>query len=259
LISFVEEGLFNHLTRSDLHVASATSTKLRFAGPEPNQASISNHQDLAQRSSDFPPPFELLSDDAGLESVEGLTEKTKQLFMELRRLSRQMTRNTSSAASQRSTTNELIRDVESHTDSIIHNTARADTVTTAADFASSCWAIAANIYIYLFFRQLPAHNSVYDWELHLLKEAIERIREVFHFELFSPELWFWTAFVGGCAAFSRPERVWFRAELVKLRKELGIKEWYEAKRTLDKLVWMEEFHEFGQGLWDEVSKTNVTS
>jgi hypothetical protein len=235
-----------------LHVAATTSTKLRFASTDQSQGLIPSRQDLAQRSSNFAPPYNSLSSNADLESVEGLTDKTKQLFLDLRRLSSQMTRNTSGAASQGSTINELIRDVESYTDSIIHNIARTDIVTTAADFASGCWAIAANIYIYMFFRQLPIHNTVYDWELHLLKEAIERIREVFPYELFSPALWFWTVFVGCCVGSTRAEGVWFRRELVKLRQELGIKEWYEVKRILDKLVWMGEFHEFGQGVWDKI-------
>jgi hypothetical protein len=250
----LEEDVSNHFARADLHVAATTSTKLRFAGTDQSQGSISSRQDLARRLSYLAPPFDSLSDDADLESVKGLTVKTKQLFMDLRLLSSRMAQNTTSVASQGPTINELIRDVESYTDSIIHNIAHTDTVNTTADFASGCWAIAANIYIYLFFRQLPIHNTVYDWELHLLKDAIERIREVFPYELFSPALWFWTVFVGCCTALARAEGVWFRTELVKLRQELGIKEWYEAKRILDKLVWMGEFHVFGQGVWDEISK-----
>jgi hypothetical protein len=127
------------------------------------------------------------------------------------------------------------------------------------NFVTSC-CIAALIFIDNHLRNIEFIARIIGRQVARLKLSMELFLEdtsSFVANSTTPRTIFWTLYIGGIAAGSRPERGWFVAHLLEFCDLLEISCWEDAEGVLKNFLWPVTWNFHGSFLWQCVDGARV--
>ncbi|KAL2071175.1 hypothetical protein VTL71DRAFT_12410 [Oculimacula yallundae] len=113
---------------------------------------------------------------------------------------------------------------------------------------------AAHIYLWLAIRELPPTSELLYRLLQRLHGSLIGTLQLWWNSTTEREAWLlWILFIGGIAAVGRLERLWFVSEMVRVCKALGIWDEDALRRSLETVLWQDEFcDDKFTSLWEDM-------
>ena len=119
----------------------------------------------------------------------------------------------------------------------------------------SAYPIAGTIYLYLFLRQIPLSNTIYEYCAGYLREALEDAKAVdIASERYPPEALFWVLIFGGSISRGQKYGPWFRFHAKNIKELLNLQTWDDACQVLEHFVYCREIGDvYCRAFWDELN------
>lgn len=240
LVLLCLRGSFKSIFRTDLHCASALSTKPRFPPlgipmiEVPSDASL----DFVTDSQDS--EYANTSDRIGLDDT----------FAQIRALSATMAvlRKQSVLPKENIWYSDKIYSLQHRLFDILHSpVAKRD------ELDAAC-CIAALIFCATCLRDITFNFRAIENAVTRLKDAIADFLD----KHWTPRVdyplgvkLFWVLGLGGIASEGKQERWWFVEKFRKMAGVLGLKDWESAELVLENVLWQADLNGFGRKLWVE--------
>jgi hypothetical protein len=220
-----------------------------------------NLQTLPADSATSPPSLQLIESacDFFLEGpLSMLPQEVTKIFKELQLLTTFITGQSHNSQTTDSNHSDFLIDVNSsefYMYKFVHDREFVHDIRYRGPGATwSAYPIAGTVYLYFFLRQVPLSNTIYEYCVGYLKEALEEAKAVeISSERYPPEALFWLLIIGGSVSRGQKYNSWFRIHASNFKELLNLQSWDDACQVLEQFVYSREIGDlYFQAFWDEL-------
>jgi hypothetical protein len=243
-----------HCFRADLNCANALACDPNFPIPNYHETKACTRASQAQRGSSSNTSFEG-GNVGSLIELQVLNKDLMDRFIDLRYLA-----GINSLPGRRQS---ILRDEQIWRSDEVYFTERSlltlSNLSGSRNFVTSC-CVAAIIFIDNHLRGIAFIARIMTRHVARLKLSMELFLEdasSFAARSTTPRTILWTLYVGGIAAGSRPERVWFVTQLLEICDLLELRCWDDAEGILKQFLWPVTWDFEGILLWECVEDARM--
>jgi hypothetical protein len=139
--------------------------------------------------------------------------------------------------------------------SLMHSEFSDDSDLGGSSYRWRAYPLAGNIFLYLYLRHVPLSSTIFNYVVPNLQQALIETGGIDDTGIFPADALFWMLVMGGVAAVDRVQWQWFRLNITKSSRLMGLNSWHDARKILLQFPFTGGLCESKcQSLWDELSK-----